>query len=245
MTYCVGINIDAGLVLLSDTRTNAGVDNVARFKKMFTWEVPGERVVVLMVAGNLSITQGVLTRINTDIEQAAKGEEVETILNCKSLYRATEMVGDYMRELQEQHHEAMANQGISAGASMILAGQRKGGKQRLFMIYAAGNFIESTRDTPFFQIGEHKYGKPILDRVIKSDTSMEDAVKAVLVSMDSTLRSNLSVGMPLDLSTMLKDRYRIDSAYRIEPGDQNFARLSSAWSDALRHAFIELPEFHI
>jgi len=245
MTYCVGINIDAGLVLLSDTRTNAGVDNVARFQKMFTWEVPGERVIVIMVAGNLSITQGVLTQINTDIEQAANGEDVETILNCKSLYRATEIVGGYMRALQKHHHEAMANQGISAGASMILAGQRKGGRQRLFMIYAAGNFIESTRDTPFFQIGEHKYGKPILDRVIQPDTSMEDAVKAVLVSMDSTLRSNLSVGMPLDLSVLLKDQYRVDTCYRIEQGDQNFARLSSAWSDALRHAFMELPEFHI
>ena len=245
MTYCVGLQIDGGLVFMSDTRTNAGLDNISRFRKMFSWEIPGERAIAIMTAGNLSITQGVLSRLNGAIEQAEAGEAVETILNCGSLYRAAEMVGAAMRDLQLQHHASMTTQGVAPGASIILAGQRKGGRPRVFLIYAAGNFIEATRDTPFFQIGEHKYGKPILDRVITPDTSIADAVKAALVSMDSTLRSNLSVGMPLDLAVMLKDSYAFGTKRRIEVGDQNFAHLSVAWSDALRHAFVELPEFHL
>ena len=245
MTYCVAINIEAGLVLLSDTRTNAGVDNISRFKKMFTWEVPGERAIALMTSGNLSITQGVISHIASRIDRAAAGEDVETILNCHSLYRAAEMIGGAMREMQLEHHGSMTNQGISAGSSMIVAGQRVGGRPRVFLVYAAGNFIEATRDTPYFQIGEHKYGKPILDRVIQADTSIEDAVKAALVSMDSTIRSNLSVGMPLDLTVIARDQFQFTTKRRIEVGDQNFAKLSSAWSDALRNAFVELPEFHL
>ncbi len=245
MTYCVAINIEAGLVLLADTRTNAGVDNISRFKKMFTWEVPGDRAVALMTSGNLSITQGVISHLSSAIDRAEAGEAVETILNCHSLYRAAEMTGAAMREMQVENHGAMTAQGINAGASIIIAGQRKGGRPRVFMIYAAGNFIEATRDTPFFQIGEHKYGKPILDRVIKAETSIADAVKAALVSMDSTLRSNLSVGMPLDLAVIERDQFRFAVRRRIEVGDQNFTKLSGAWSDALRNAFADLPEFHL
>jgi putative proteasome-type protease len=245
MTYCVAINIEAGLVLLADTRTNAGVDNISRFKKMFTWEVPNERAIAVMTSGNLSITQGVISHIGSAIDRAEAGEEVETILNCHSLYRAAEMVGAAMREMQVEHHDSMTAQGINAGASIIVAGQRTGGRPRVFLIYAAGNFIEATRDTPFFQIGEHKYGKPILDRVIKAETSIEDAVKAALVSMDSTMRSNLSVGMPLDLAVIERDSFRFDTKRRIEVGDQNFSKLSGAWSDALRAAFADLPEFHL
>jgi putative proteasome-type protease len=245
MTYCVAINIEAGLVLLSDTRTNAGVDNISRFKKMFSWEAPGERVVTIMTSGNLSITQGVVSDLSSAIDRAAAGEEVETILNCHSLYRAGELVGACMRQMQVENHEAMVTQGINASASIIVAGQRKGGRPRVFLVYSAGNFIEATRDTPFFQIGEHKYGKPILDRVIKPETTIEDAVKAVLVSMDSTMRSNLSVGMPLDLAVIKRDECAFAVRRRIEVGDQNFSKLSSAWSDALRNAFADLPEFHL
>lgn len=245
MTYCVAINIEAGLVMLSDTRTNAGVDNISRFKKMFSWEVPGERAIALMTAGNLSITQGVVSHLTSAIDRDAAGEACETILNCNSLYRVAELVGAAMREMQVLHHDSMVNQGISAGASIIVGGQRKGGKPRIFLIYAAGNFIEATRDTPFFQIGEHKYGKPILDRVIGANTSIADAVKAALVSMDSTIRSNLSVGMPLDLAIIERDQFTFSTRRRIEVGDQAFARLSVAWSDTLRHGFVELPEFHL
>ncbi len=245
MTYCVAINIEAGLVLLSDTRTNAGVDNISRFKKMFTWEVPGDRAIALLTSGNLSITQGVISRITSAIDRAEAGEQVENILNCHSMYRAAEIIGGAMREMQVGNHGAITAQGSTAGSSIIVAGQRAGGRPRVFLIYAAGNFIEATRDTPFFQIGEHKYGKPILDRVIAAETSIEDAVKAALVSMDSTMRSNLSVGMPLDLAVIGRDAHRFTVKRRIEVGDQNFSKLSGAWSDALRNAFADLPEFHL
>ena len=162
MTYCVAINVEEGLVMLSDTRTNAGVDNISRFRKMFTFDVPGERAVVLMSSGNLSITQGVMSHIQAALDDAANGGDAETILNCVTLYRAAEIVGQYMREMSDLHGESIQEAGVNASASIILAGQRKSGKPRIFLIYSAGNFIEATRDTPFFQIGEHKYGKPIL-----------------------------------------------------------------------------------
>ena len=243
MTYCVAINVEAGLVMLSDTRTSAGIDNISRFRKMFTYEVPGERALVLMTAGNLSLTQGVLTHIQSAIDAAEAGEEAESLLNCQTLYRAAELVGTAMRDMTVNHAEAIAQAGVSPGASILLAGQRRGGRPRIFLIYSAGNFIEATRDTPFFQIGEHKYGKPILDRVITPDTPLDEAIKAALVSMDSTLRSNLSVGMPLDLAVLPRDQFRFGTRTRIESGDPQFARISSAWSDALRHAFIALPGF--
>jgi putative proteasome-type protease len=243
MTYCVAINVEDGLVLLSDTRTNAGIDNVSRFRKMFTWEQPGERAVALLTAGNLSITQGVLTRIQSALDRYVLGEEVETIMNSPTLYRAAELVGDAMRDMMEAHGDAISQQGVSAGASIILAGQRRGGRPRIFLIYSAGNFIEATRDTPFLQIGEHKYGKPILDRVINPSTPLDEAIKAAAVSMDSTLRSNLSVGMPLDLAVIRRDAFTFDTRRRIEAGDPQFSQISAAWSDALRHAFLELPSF--
>ncbi|MEL6795043.1 MAG: peptidase, partial [Pseudomonadota bacterium] len=192
MTYCVGVKLDAGLIMMSDTRTNAGLDNISRFKKMFTWSEPGERILVACCAGNLSITQGVLTRINAAIAKATAGEDVETIMNAPTLFRAAQLFGDAMRDVQERHRDTLESQGAGADASILIGGQRKGGQMRLYLVYSAGNFIEATGDTPFFQIGEHKYGKPILDRIIAPDTTMETAKKAVFLSMDSTLRSNLS-----------------------------------------------------
>ncbi|MCY6381126.1 proteasome-type protease [Hoeflea prorocentri] len=241
MTYCVAIKLDAGLVLLSDTRTNAGLDNISRYGKMHSWEVPDERAVVLMTAGNLSITQGVITRLEKRIEMAAIDPECETILNADSLFRVAQMVGETMRDVQERHREGMEAQGASFDATVLVAGQRKGGSTRLFLVYSAGNFIEATRDTPFFQIGEHKYGKPILDRVITPDTPLEKAKLAACVSMDSTLRSNLSVGMPLDLAIIETDALKITERRRIEPDDKDFERLSDAWSKALNSAFHDLP----
>lgn len=242
MTYCVGLRLDQGLVMLSDTRTNAGLDNISRFSKMFHWERPGERALVAMTAGNLSITQGVVTDLQTAIDRAAAGEEVETILDCASIFRAAQLVGDAMAAQQRRYRSQLEAQGAAADASLILGGQRAGGAQRLFLIYSAGNFIEATPDTPFFQIGEHKYGKPILDRVITPKTPIPVALKAAFVSMDSTLRSNLSVGLPLDLAVIRTGELRLAARRRIEADDPDFAEISGAWSEALRDAFSRVPE---
>ncbi|MEM6676878.1 MAG: peptidase [Pseudomonadota bacterium] len=242
MTYCVALKLDAGLVMLADTRTNAGVDNISRFRKMFTWEVPGERAICLMCAGSLSITQGVVTQVETAVRRAAAGEEVETILNAESLYRVAELVGGYMASMQAQYREALAEHGAAGDASIIIAGQRAGGAHRLFMIYSPGNFIEATEDSPYMQIGEHKYGKPILDRVIAPETPLSRALKAVYVSMDSTLRSNLSVGMPLDLAVIRAGECRLAVYRRIEDGDGEFTDIAERWSAALRGAFGSIPD---
>jgi putative proteasome-type protease len=241
MTYCVAVRVDEGLVMLSDTRTNAGMDNIARFRKMFTYEVPGDRAIVMMCSGNLSITQEVKTLLSRAIKDGRDDPEVETILNCSTMHRAAQIVGDAMQAMQSRYRDTIEMQGAGADASILLAGQRRGGKPRLYLIYSAGNFIEATADTPFFQIGEHKYGKPILDRIIKPLTSIDDAIKAVLVSMDSTLRSNLSVGMPLDLSVIARDDFRFRVRTRIEPDDEQFVKISQGWSAALRKGFEDLP----
>lgn len=241
MTYCVAIKLDAGLVLLSDTRTNAGLDNISRYGKMHCWENPGERAVALLTAGNLSITQGVITRLEKQIEMSAVDPDTETILNADSMFRIAQIVGETMRSVQERHRDGMEAQGTSFSSTILVGGQRKGGSLRLFLVYTAGNFIEATEDTPFFQIGEHKYGKPILDRVITSDTPLEKAKLAACVSMDSTLRSNLSVGMPLDLAILETDRLAFSDRRRIEQDDQDFNALSDAWSKALNSAFHDLP----
>ncbi len=245
MTYCVGLRLKQGLVFLADTRTNAGVDHVSRYRKLFTWRVPGERALALMTAGNLSITQGVVTRLNRAIKRDVAGEggdgDEETILNADSLYRVAQIVGEAMFEQQQRDRAGLEAEGASSDASLILGGQRRGGRHRLFLIYSAGNFIEATSDTPYFQIGEFKYGKPILDRVVESDTPIEEALQAAFVSMDSTLRSNLSVGMPLDLAVIREGQFGDLTQRRITSDDEDFARISSGWSQALREAFDRLP----
>ena len=240
MTYCVGLKLKAGLVLLSDTRTNAGVDNIARFRKMFVFEEPGERVVALMCAGNLGITQGVVTHIATAVKRSKADPETESLMTCETLYRGAQLVGEAIREVQKRDRAEIEAQGSAADATIIMAGQRKGGELRLFLIYTAGNFIEAGEDTPYLQIGEHKYGKPILDRVIRPDTSIDDAVKAVLVSMDSTLRSNLSVGMPLDLCVIPVDELRARTL-RIESDHREFRQISDSWAQSLTQSFLNLP----
>jgi len=244
MTYCVGLKLKAGLVLLSDTRTNAGLDNISRYRKMFIFETPGERVITLMAAGNLSVTQGVVNQLQNDIERSAEEEDVETILNCKSVYRAVQLVGQAMRDVQTRDRASIEASGAGADASIIVAGERVGGEPRLFLVYTAGNFIEAGEDTPYLQIGEHKYGKPILDRVIRPETTLEEAIKAVLVSMDSTLRSNLSVGMPLDLCVVRAGRFHADTL-RIEPDHPEFRQISDSWANALRVGFHSLPKITI
>lgn len=226
MTYCVAVRVDQGLVMLSDTRTNAGMDNIARFRKSFTYLVEGERAITLLCSGNLSITQGVKATLSKAIKDAKLDPDIETILNCSTMHRVAQIVGDAMRAMQTRYRESIEMGGSGASASIMIAGQRRGGKPRLYLVYSAGNFIEATEDTPFFQIGEHKYGKPILDRIITRDTTLEDATKAVLVSMDSTLRSNLSVGMPLDLTVIPTDRFDFRVRTRIEADNEEFAMIS-------------------
>ena len=241
MTYCVAVRVNQGLVMLSDTRTNAGMDNIARFRKSFTYKVPGERAITLMCSGNLSITQGVKTMLGQAIKDSQLDPDVETILNCATMHRVAQIVGEAMCAMQQHYRSTIEMQGSAADASVLIAGQRRGGKPRLYLIYSAGNFIEATEDTPFFQIGEHKYGKPILDRIIKPETTLEDAAKAVLVSMDSTLRSNLSVGMPLDLTVIERDQFDFRVRTRIEADNEEFQLLSLSWSAALRKGFEDLP----
>lgn len=243
MTYCVAVRVDQGLVMLSDTRTNAGMDNIARFRKSFTYSVPGERAITMMCSGNLSITQGVKAMLSRAIKDAALDPDVETILNCPTMHRVAQIVGEAMCTMQGRYRSTIEMQGAAADASILIAGQRRGGKPRLYLIYSAGNFIEATEDTPFFQIGEHKYGKPILDRVITPESSLEEAIKAVCVSMDSTIRSNLSVGMPLDLAIIESDACSFRTRTRIEPDDARFAEISQSWSAALRKGFEDLPSF--
>ncbi|MBY8976389.1 peptidase [Rhodobacteraceae bacterium NNCM2] len=242
MTYCVAIKLNAGLVLMSDTRTNAGVDNVSRFRKMYTWEVPGNRAIASMSSGNLSITQGITNRISAAIKRAENGEDVETILNAPTMFRVAQIFGETMREMQDRHRATLIEQGAGADALILVAGQINGGDHRIFLIYSAGNFIEATEDTPFLQIGEHKYGKPILDRVITPDTAIEQALKAVFLSMDSTLRSNLSVGMPLDLAVIPVNSYRFSTLRRIEAEDPDWQAISTGWAEGIIEAFSHLPD---
>ncbi|MBR3371878.1 MAG: peptidase [Rhodobacteraceae bacterium] len=239
MTYCVGLLLKAGLVLLSDTRTNAGLDNISVYRKMFTFEQPGERVIVMMTAGNLSVTQTTLARLNEAVDDE-DATPATSIMLAESMLDVATITGEMLSRVTAETKARMDRMTQAATASMIVAGQRKGGRMRLFLIYPEGNFIEATDDTPYLQIGEHKYGKPILDRVITVDTPLEEARKAVLLSMDSTLRSNLSVGMPLDLALIEANDLRVSEQRRIEANDEDFAAMSAAWSQALRDAFAQI-----
>jgi putative proteasome-type protease len=239
MTYCVGLKLNAGLVLLSDTRTNAGLDNISTYRKMFFFEEPGERVIVILTAGSLSATQTTIARLREAIAHPEADEQC-SIMRASSMLGVATIVGNALNQTLREISERTRDLTQQATASMIVAGQRKGGEMRLFLVYPQGNFIEATEDTPFLQVGEHKYGKPILDRVVRPDTSLADAQKAVLLSMDSTLRSNLSVGMPLDLAVIERDECRVGQKRRILDGDPAFMAMSAAWSAALRDSFVKV-----
>ncbi|MFE3835543.1 peptidase [Pseudogemmobacter sonorensis] len=234
MTYCVGLLLNEGMVCLSDTRTNAGLDNISTYRKMFVFENPGERVFIIMTAGSLSVTQTTIARLHEAMDAPDATAETSVML-APTMLAVAELVGNTLAAVRAEIDEKLA-QSQGASASMIVAGQRRGGGMRMFLIYPQGNFIEATDDTPFLQIGEHKYGKPILDRVVQPGTSLADAQKAVLLSMDSTLRSNLSVGMPLDLAVIRRDSFTVERR-RIEAGDPQFRAMSDAWSNALREGF--------
>ena len=231
--------VDDGMVLLSDTRTNAGLDNISIYRKMFTFEDPGKRIIVILTAGSLSVTQTLIAKLEEATENDPQGEH--SIFGPSTTLQVAEMIGGLLSEVSINFQAKLDGMEQSASASLIVAGQSTGGKQRLFLIYPEGNFIEATSDTPFLQIGEHKYGKPILDRVILRSTSLQDARKAALLSMDSTLRSILSVGMPLDLAIIKNNEFSLHEQTRIEAGDPEFLAMSEAWSEALRDSFTSIP----
>ncbi|WP_316012879.1 peptidase [Roseobacter sp. HKCCA0434] len=243
MTYCVAIKLDDGIICLSDTRTNAGIDTISKYKKMFTWQREGDRVITMMTAGNLAITQAVISLLNENIEHVEDG--IETLYTAPTMFRVAEIVGDAMRIVMGRYGPGLTAAGESSASSIVVAGQRAGGDMRLFQVYSAGNFIEATEDTPYFQIGEHKYGKPILDRVIEPSTPLNVGITAAFLSMDSTLRSNLSVGMPLDVAVMRQGQIGFDQLRRIEEGDEAWAEMSEAWSGALRGAFHEMTQIDV
>ncbi|MEZ5666699.1 MAG: peptidase [Alphaproteobacteria bacterium] len=240
MTYCVGLCLRDGLVLLSDTRTNAGVDNISSFRKMHVVEEPGERVIVAMTAGNLAITQAVMSLV-TEGPSGPGDETAETLYNVQSMVGAARLVGNAIRKVHDMDGPGLSAHDIRFDVSVLLAGQIAGRRMRLFQIYAAGNFIEAEPETPFLQIGEHKYGKPILDRALSYDTDLYDGVKLVLVSMDSTLRSNLTVGMPIDLLVYRRDALKVELQRRINDEDAYFQSLREGWSNALREAYLAIP----
>jgi putative proteasome-type protease len=238
MTYCVGLALKDGLVLLSDTRTNAGVDNISIFSKMHIFKVPGERYLALLTAGNLAIGQAVVNLLHEGIKI---GERTETLYTVSTPFRAAQLAGEAVRRVFHTDGDALREQNFSFDVSILLAGEIDGRGMRMFQIYSAGNFIEATPDTPFLQIGEHKYGKPILDRVVTYDTELMDGVKLVLVSMDSTLRSNLTVGMPIDLLVYRRGALEPELRRRITEDDKYFQMIRERWSEALREAYRAIP----
>lgn len=238
MTYCVAMKLEAGILFASDSRTNAGVDHVATFRKMQAFERAGERLLVLLSAGNLATTQSVVSVLR---QRAAQEPDSRNIYNVGSMYDAAVLLGETLREVVQRDGSGPMQGGIDFGCSFILGGQINGEEPRLFNIYPQGNFIEATPDTPYFQIGESKYGKPIIDRVIRYDTPLLEAAKCALISFDSTIKSNLSVGLPIDLMIYQRDTLVAGLQQRIGEQDEYFQMIRKAWGEGLRQAFATLP----
>ena len=241
MTYCVGLRLDQGLVFMSDTRTNAGVENIFTFRKMFTWEEPRERVITLMTAGNLATTQAVVSLLRERV--AANASRDQSVMRAPTMFQVAKIVGATLREVVESQTAKGPESDAVFSATVIVGGQIEGSEPRLFLVYPEGNFIEASDENPFFQIGETKYGRPILLRGYRKDMSFEAAVKLLLLSFDSTLKANLSVGMPLDLQTYRKDSFQAGREKRFEPDDPYFTYLSRGWGDALNSAINSLDDF--
>ncbi|KQW22503.1 peptidase [Afipia sp. Root123D2] len=240
MTYCCGILVKEGLVMMADTRTNAGLDNISTFRKLHVFNKPGERILAIASAGNLAISQSVISTLTEGVEDPETGE-LQTLMNAPTMFQAAQRIGRAIRDVHRLEGNALKAEDISFDVSFLFGGQIKGGRMRLFMIYPAGNFIECTIDTPYLQIGEHKYGKPVLDRAIHYDVDLYEALKVGLVSMDSTLRSNLGVGLPIDILVVRPDVCDAELNYRIEEGDTYFHDLRTRWSTALRAAHQSIP----
>jgi putative proteasome-type protease len=241
MTYCVGIKLDAGLVFLSDSRTNAGVDHISTFRKMIVYERPGDRFMVLLTAGNLSISQSVREILQVEQLKDGDGESI-TIWNARSMFDAARVLGQAVRRVYDRDAEALKHAGVEFNITLVFGGQIKGEGMRLFSVYSAGNFIEATAETPYFQIGEAKYGKPVLDRVITPGTPLDEAAKCALVSMDSTMKSNLSVGPPLDLVVYEAGRLQSDKLVCIDMANPYYRMLHSSWGQKLREVFDSLDD---
>ncbi len=239
MTYCAGLLVRDGLVLVADTRTNAGLDNVSTFRKLHVF-TRTDRTLAIASAGNLSITQSVLGLLQEGLTNAESGE-VETLMSAPTMFRAAQLIGRAIRKVHETDAEALEEVSVKFDVTMLFAGQIKGAPMRLFMVYAAGNFIECGTDAPFLQVGEHKYGKPILDRAVTFDTDLYDALKVGLISMDSTMRSNLAVGLPIDVLVMRRNAEAPELIHRIEAGEPYFHDLRERWSAALRAAHMAIP----
>jgi putative proteasome-type protease len=239
MTYCIGVLLDKGMIFASDSRTNAGMDSVAKFCKMTVFERPGNRVIVLLSSGNLAGTQAVISVLT---QRCADGAAANNLFGARTMFDVVRLVSDAMREIENRDAAYLEANNVRFNASFIIGGQIDGEPMRLFRTYAEGNFIEAGDDTNFFQTGETKYGKPILDRVLTQHTPLADATKCVLVSFDSTMRSNLSVGMPIDLVCYEQDSLEVRFRRRFDEGDPYFTKLSHEWSEGTRQVFRDLPE---
>ena len=242
MTYCVAIKLDAGLVFLSDSRTNAGLDQISTFRKMIVYEKPDDRFMVLLSAGNLSISQSVREILQVEQLKDTEDSEPITIWNAKSMFDAARVLGSAVRHVYNRDAQALKQSGVEFNVSLIFGGQIKGEGMRLFQMYSAGNFIEATPETPYFQVGESKYGKPVLDRVLMPSLPLDEAAKCALVSMDSTLKSNLSVGLPLDLVVYEADRLQSDKVVCIDNDNPYFQMLHNNWGHKLREVFDSLED---
>jgi putative proteasome-type protease len=238
MTYCVAVALDAGMIFASDSRTNAGVDQIATFRKMRTFERPNDRVIVILSSGNLAVTQSAINLLD---QRARAGDEHPTVWNVQSMFDVAALLGDALRDVRARDGPHLSQSNVDAGASFILGGQVVGEQQRLFNVYSEGNFIEATRETPFFQIGETKYGRPIIDRVINSTTDLSEAAKCLLVSFDSTMRSNISVGLPIDILCYKNDSFHVAYQRTVAEGDPYFSMIHNQWGAGLRRVFAELP----
>lgn len=239
MTYCVALRLDSGMIFASDSRTNAGVDHIATFCKTRVYEKADDRVIVVMSSGNLAMTQGV-THILDQQRYAVDGSN--TIWNAQSMFDVATIVGEALREMVRRDGPSLSASGIDGSANLVVGGQIRGEGQRLFFVYPQGNFIEASDETPYFQLGESKYGKPILDRVLTTSTPQKEAAKCVLISFDSTIKSNISVGLPIDLLWYPKDGLRVGMQQRIREGDPYFSMLRQRWGGGLRRVFGELPD---
>lgn len=242
MTYCVAAKLNAGLVFLSDSRTNAGLDHISTFRKMIVYEKPGDRFMVLLSAGNLSISQSIREILQVEQLKDHENSEPITIWNAKSMFDAARVLGSAIRRVYDRDAEALKNADVDFNVSLVFGGQIRGENMRLFQMYSAGNFIEATDETPYFQVGESKYGKPVLDRVLTPATPLAEAAKCVLVSMDSTMKSNLSVGLPLDLVVYEADTYKSDKIVCIDNDNPYYRMMHSSWGQKLREVFDSIED---
>ncbi len=242
MTYCVAIKLNAGLVFLSDSRTNAGLDQISTFRKMIVYEKPGDRFMVLLSAGNLSISQSIREILQIEKLKDHETDEGITIWNATSMFDAARVLGSAIRKVHDRDAASLQQAGVDFNVSLIFGGQIQGEGMRLFQVYSAGNFIEATPETPYFQVGESKYGKPVLDRVITPTTPLHEAAKCALVSMDSTLKSNLSVGLPLDMVVYEANQFQTSKVVCIDENNPYFQMLHNSWGQKLREVFDSIED---